>query len=284
MLIHLNILDFDMFSINTIIKYVLNVISILILIVLIFYEFENNKDKVLNGFNNNIQYKNANVIIANNTATKSIIPIKNDNQVNIKNIYKEVDESYFNNTLFIGDSRTVGFKIYKKLKGATYYCSNKFGVYGGFDSAMELDSFGFVTLEELLKINQFSKIYIWLGINNAPTNSVTHEEKFRNFINKIIELQPNAIIYLIANLHVTKYYGEDARVNNTKINIVNTFIKGIADDKKIFFLDPNFLYDNKEGALDYIYSADDMHIKVMYYEKFLNFLMKHAINTEKIGK
>lgn len=268
------------------IKYLTNFLSIFVFIVFIIYELNINFDFLIKEINIIESYQNANVLLYEmiknvNISTESIIKSKN---IETDNIYKTVDDTYFNNTLFIGDSRTVGFKVYKTLSGTAYYASKTFGVYGGFDRTMELDYFGVVTLEELLNKNQFSKIYIWLGINNAPTDPKTHEQKFRNFVYKIQEMQPNAIIYLLANLHVTKYYDQDPRVNNEKINIINNFIKNIADNKKIFFLDPNFIYDNEDGALDYLYSADDMHIRVMYYDKFLDFLKEHAIDIEKLEK
>lgn len=275
-----------MFKINEKIKYLTNFLSIFIFIVFIIYELNINFDFLVNKINITYNYENANVLLDESIKSVEISSesIIKSNKIESDNIYKTVDDTYFINSLFIGDSRTVGFKVYKTLSGVAYYASKTFGVYGGFDRAMELDYFGSVTLEEVLKRNQFSKIYIWLGINNAPTDPKTHEEKFRNFVFKIQDMQPSAIIYLLANLHVTKYYDQDPRVNNEKINTINNFIKNIADNKKIFFLDPNFLYDNEDGALDYIYSADDMHIRTIYYDKFLDFLKKHAIDVEKLEK
>lgn len=191
--------------------------------------------------------------------------------------FEKVGEDYFKNTLFIGDSRTVGFKIYKTLEGVTYYANQSFGVYGGFDLTMQLKKFGLVTLGELLDKHKFDKIYICLGINNVATNPENHKRKYREFLDHVLETQPNAIVFLIANLHVTKFKTTDNRVNNNNINIINNFVKEFADANRVFYLDPNPLYDDEDGCLSEYLSTDGYHMESKYYDKYLDFLLNCGV-------
>lgn len=181
----------------------------------------------------------------------------------------------FNNTLFIGDSRTVGFNVYENIDGATYFADQSYGVFNGLNYVINIPKYGNISLFDLLTIHKFDKIILCLGVNNLGTSYENHEKTFRKYLDDVIALQPNAKIYLIANLHVTKEQDEKGDyVNNTNINAVNSFIKNFADGNKIIYLDPNPLYDDQDGCLAKELSYDNCHIKVKHYDLYKDFLIK----------
>lgn len=75
------------------------------------------------------------------------------------------DSSYFDNALFIGDSRTVGLCEYGTLDNADYFASTGMSIYKLWDETLSVENVGRVTLEELLNVKQYGKIYMMLGIN-----------------------------------------------------------------------------------------------------------------------
>lgn len=79
-----------------------------------------------------------------------------------------------NDTLFIGDSRTVGIREYSGLKSADFFCSVGMNVFDVTGESLSVDGVGNVTLSQLLSKKQYSKIYIMLGINEVgyPHSSV----------------------------------------------------------------------------------------------------------------
>ena len=192
--------------------------------------------------------------------------------------YKVSNIDYFNNSLFIGDSRMAGFEIYKKLPGAMYFCYSSASVFNIFENSDDVSPIGNVKLFDLLSKHKFDKIYIMLGINNLQTNYYVHKKKYNEVINSIKELQPQAIIYLIANLHVADVYDpEKPHLTNDNVNLVNSFIKENADNAQTFYLDPNPMYDDEDGNLKLELSYDNIHIHIVHYDKFLVYLLSYAL-------
>ena len=65
--------------------------------------------------------------------------------VTIKKI--KADKSYFDDALFIGDSRTVGISEYSDLKNATYFANTGMSVYNVLKEKVSIKSIGKVKLE-----------------------------------------------------------------------------------------------------------------------------------------
>lgn len=263
-----------------------NILSILIFIValnfIIFFDTEKFFQNIISYIDNIYFYDSKNVM----TDNKNIDVLdKNRTINNDENIidttnelkYSTVTEDYFNRTLFIGDSRMEGFKNYIMLPGAIYYTNTSYGVFNGFDKKFSITNIGSMTLNQLLDKIDFEKIYICLGINNVATDTENHKQKFVEYINHIREKEPNAIIYLLSNLHITRNAKTNDSLNNENINLINNFLMEISDNVNIFYLDPNYLYDDENGDLNEDYSIDGYHIYVSMYDKYLYFLLTHAI-------
>lgn len=77
----------------------------------------------------------------------------------------EADTSYFDDALFIGDSRTVGLSEYGDLGNAEVLADSGMNVYKIFDKEFDTASGEKKLLETILSERQFGKIYVMLGIN-----------------------------------------------------------------------------------------------------------------------
>ena len=189
-----------------------------------------------------------------------------------------VSLDYFKNTLFIGDSRMAGFEIYMKIPEAMYFCYSSASVFNIFENEDEVAPIGKTKLYDLLTNHKFDKIYIMLGINNLQTNYYNHKKQYKETIDKIKKLQPQAIIYLIANLHVTDVFDPTKlHLTNENVNHVNEFIKDCADNIQTYYLDPNPMYDDENGNLKLELSTDNVHIHLVHYDKFLVYLLSNAL-------
>ena len=78
---------------------------------------------------------------------------------------KVVGESWFDDALFIGDSRTKGLQTYGKLGGASYFSEVGLSVYGIQSLRVYVHGVGKTNLKTLLMKKDFGKIYISIGIN-----------------------------------------------------------------------------------------------------------------------
>lgn len=192
--------------------------------------------------------------------------------------YMTVDDSYFSDALFIGDSRTVGIHEYGKLTTPDYFCSNGLSSYTILKENINVKGFGKTTLGNLLSKKTYGKIYIMIGVNELGNVMDELATKMNDLITAVRKAQPNAIIYLQGNLHVTAARANtDKYINNVRMNELNSIIASHADNKKTFYIDPNILFDDENGNLRQDYSADNSHIYAKYYVIWTDWLKTKAI-------
>lgn len=194
--------------------------------------------------------------------------------------FYEADRSYFDDALFIGDSRTVGLYEYGDLGNAIALADSGMSVYKIFKQSFSVNSGEKMTLEELLARQQFGKIYVMLGINELGYDFEQTVGRFQSMINNIQNLQPDALIFLQANLHITEKKSASSPIyNNENINRFNQEVEKLADSRQLFYLDVNELFDDENGNLSVEYTVDESHVLGKYYADWVDWILKHAIIT-----
>ncbi len=195
--------------------------------------------------------------------------------------FTEVDEDYFCDALFIGDSRTVGLSEYCEPldERATFYAKVSLTIYDVMKKSFVPDGNDKITVDEALSNNQFAKIYIMLGLNEIGTGTPeTFAEQYGLVLDRIRELQPDAIIYIQGIMHVTeKKSSRDKYFNNDNINARNEAIAQFADNKTVFYMDMNEAVDDENGNLLAELTFDDVHLKASSYQRWYDFLLGHGI-------
>lgn len=195
-------------------------------------------------------------------------------------VYK-ADIRYFDDALFIGDSRTVGLYEYGGLGNAEVFADTGMSIYKVFNEEFALKSGEMVTLNEALLAKDFGKIYIMLGINELGYDFEQTVERFSEAIDTILTYQPHAYIFIQANLHITKEKSEESEYfTNSNIDRYNEAISKLADNERIFYLDVNPLYDDEEGYLSKEFTADHAHIKGKHYIEWVDFILQNAVERE----
>lgn len=196
--------------------------------------------------------------------------------------YTTVEEDYFDDALFIGDSRTVGLMEYGGLEEhAEFYASTGLTVYKLFDAEIVPVEGGRdnISIEQALTEKQFSKIYLMVGINEMGTGTVeSFVAAYKGVVEHIQELQPDAVIYIQAIIRVsTERSAQGDYIHNEGINERNEGLSLLADDQKIFYLDVNPLISDEDGGLIRDYTFDGVHLKAKYIAIWKEFLMEHAV-------
>lgn len=198
--------------------------------------------------------------------------------------FTQVDEDYFTDALFIGDSRTVGLSEYCEPldERATFYAKVSLTIYGALNKPFIKTDAGNITVEEALTKQQFGKIYIMLGLNEMGTGTVeTFVEEYAAVIDRIRELQPDAMIFIQGIMHVSeKKSRQDKYFTNPNINERNEALSQLADNKTIFYMDMNEAVDDENGNLLAELSFDDVHLKASSYQRWYEFLLNHGIVKE----
>lgn len=191
------------------------------------------------------------------------------------------DENCFDDALFIGDSRTVGLQQYAGLDNATFYCATGLSVHKVFSSPIVTveGSNKKITIEEALTGQTFGKIYLMLGINEMGTGDVeSFIKKYGEVLERLQELQPDAIIYLESIMKVSsERSAQGDYINNEGIEARNAEIEKLADQKKVFYLDINPCVCDDSGALDAAYTFDGVHLKASYITLWKQYLFEHIV-------
>lgn len=196
--------------------------------------------------------------------------------------YQTVEDDYFADAVFIGDSRTVGMYEYGGLQGiSTFYASTGLSVHKLFTAkfAEVPGRRQKITVEEALSERQFAKVYFMLGINELGTGTAeSFLQKYAESVAHIRELQPDAIIYLQGIMRVTEERsGKGDYITNEAINIRNEGIAALADNETIFYLEVNEAVCDESGAMISDYTSDGVHLKAQYIPLWKDYLKCHAI-------
>ena len=195
--------------------------------------------------------------------------------------YTRVEDDYFDDALFIGDSRTVGLSEYCPPldERATFYAKVSLTIYSVMDKQFINSGDSKISVAQALSEKQFGKIYIMLGINEMGTGTTEYfADAYAEVINRIRELQPDAMIFIQGIMHVTeKKSSTDKYFNNANVDMRNEAISQLADNKTIFYMDMNEAVDDGNGNLDSSLTFDDVHLKASSYERWYEFLLDHGI-------
>lgn len=198
--------------------------------------------------------------------------------VDTADIFMNAPEGYFKDALFIGDSRTVGLAEYGNLTEADFFATVGMSVYNLPKQKTDVAGEKNIDIETLLSNHSYGKIYFMLGLNELGYNRQKTVDRYRVWLEYIQQMQPQAIIFIEANLHVTaKKSASDEECRNKDIDEFNNYTKELADNKSIFYVNVNELFDDREGNLKADLTYDGVHILAKYYADWGEWLRKKAV-------
>lgn len=193
--------------------------------------------------------------------------------------YIKVDKSYFDDALFIGDSRVEGLALYSGLDNATFAYMEGLTTFGLMSEKIAAN--GTHTLKYLLSKHSYKKIYIMLGINEAGYDTETYASTYMESVAQIQALQPDAVVFMMGCMHVSSDYSDSHDiVNNDNIDDKNGAIAAYADGIKLFYLDMNTAVDDGKGGLVKSYTWDDIHLQAQYYSLWEQYLYEHGLKDD----
>ena len=193
--------------------------------------------------------------------------------------FTEVPREYFDDALFIGDSRVTGVELYSGWDNLTYYAEGGMTVYSMFQSKTAQVEGQTLTIEEALRKRSFGKIYLEIGINEMGTGTVdSFMEAYEAAVDHLRELQPDAILYVCGIMYVEQSKSEsDPIFNNPAIQERNDRIAALADGENIFYLDINEVVTDETGNLNPDYTWDEVHLLGKYDVIWLEYFSSHGI-------
>lgn len=211
--------------------------------------------------------------------SEPLVPTPRASEHGVKYI-SPVDESYFDDAVFIGDSRTVGLSMYSPFENADYLCDVGMNIYDCLDRDIEFNGVAHTTVRNMLATHTYKKVYIMLGINEISSNIDKYIEKYADVIETIHKYEPDAIIIVQGIMCVGKSKSDThPHFNNPNIQKRNARLKELADADAtdyIYYLDINEGIADEEGNLPSNYSFDQIHLYAQYYYLWRDYLLEHG--------
>ena len=188
-----------------------------------------------------------------------------------------VDQSYFNDAVFLGDSRTVGLQLYSGWDNCDYLADVGMTIYDCLDRDISFGDIEHTTARDVLSSSRYGKIYIMLGINECGSNINTYFEKYTEVVDQIHRWQPDALIVVQGIMKVgAQKSATHPSINNTNITARNELLKTLENDWYIYYLDINEAVCDENGNLTDGYSFDQVHLYAKYYSLWCDYLLEHG--------
>lgn len=186
--------------------------------------------------------------------------------------------SYFDDAVFIGDSRTEGLMLYNGLGKAKYYAIQGLMINTVYTKPAIQTNSGKIPVMKALSYGKFSKVYVMLGVNELGwSDAKQFPLQYAKMVDDIKSSQKGAKIYIQSILPVSQKRSEtDPLYSNSKIITYNKELKKIAQEKKVTYLEVNQVMQNTDGFLPQEASTDGVHLSREYLEKWCVYLRNHT--------
>ncbi len=190
--------------------------------------------------------------------------------------------------VFLGDSTTYGLGYYYR-NGYTDLVPPE-QVWTPANGTLTLDQWSYVNivypqtgqelkLVDLLELTQPEYICITLGVNGVSFMSEDYfKQSYTSLVLKIQEVSPSTKIVLNSIYPVTVgYEAKKNGINNQKITAANGWVREIAINCGVSFLDSASALRNENGALPDSYTnGDGLHLTGESFRLVLNYLRTHG--------
>ena len=194
-----------------------------------------------------------------------------------------VNDEYFSETLFIGDSRMLGLGLTCQNSNATFYASVGLSI-NQVDTkkVINVDSETAYTVLEAVENSpkEFKRIYIMFGLNELGWSyPKVFIRSFSSTIERLRETCPGAEICIMAIMPIASdksvsiYEGSEA---NERIREYNTMLLGLAKDMNCWYLDSYGLFCDESGNLPASFASDGIHMRAEQNRVLMNYIACHA--------
>lgn len=189
-----------------------------------------------------------------------------------------VEDTYFDDVLFLGDSRTEGFHLYSGLKTGSYLYATGATVESVFTKSVNTPVGKMPMLDALAQMD-CGKIYVMLGVNELGWNGT---DIFRNQTAKMIQRiqadHPDATIVIQSILPVSaKQDAKHSYVNNQRINAYNQVLQELAEEYGLVYLNVAEAVSDENGYLRADWNFDGVHLNKAGCQAWLNYLRTHPV-------
>ena len=189
-----------------------------------------------------------------------------------------VDDSYFDDALFIGASRTQGFCNLSGLGRGTYMTEIGISVKDVFTKKIRFGK-NKVEISKAIKEDHYGKVYVMFGTNEVGWPYLDEFiAEYRKVIRMIKKTQPDTVIYVQSIIQCSKEKAmKDKAFSKKNINRFNKQILKMCKEEKVYFLHLNDVMTDSEGYLPSEVTTDGVHMNQDMCKKWLAYLKSHTV-------
>lgn len=192
----------------------------------------------------------------------------------------DVDESWFDDALFIGESRVESLRAYHRMGESEFFCSTNQTVYGIRSVKLSDTHFAGWKLRQVLSMRTYGKIIFHFGINECAGDVEMFLSSYRDLIELVRELQPDAVIILQSIIPVTESYSSRKYFRPESLAEWSDQIKALAQETGCYFIDLREWSADENGWLLEAYTNDGCHPNSDGCEKWAAWLVEQAYRIE----
>lgn len=200
---------------------------------------------------------------------------------------ESVEDTYFDDVVFLGDSRTEGLQIYGGLAHGTYYWARGMTVFRVDEPKYAIFNVDGTdhTMIGALRQKEYKAVYIMVGVNELGYPVESYEKGLSAFVDQVLDAQPNAVIYLQVmppiNDELARKNGLADYINNTNLTAFNEVLVRIAGEKRVVLLNTAEVYTDENGQLQADIAADGCHFKASGYPRWIEYLRCHVMDSQR---
>lgn len=200
-----------------------------------------------------------------------------DENTYVKSDTSPVDMSYFDNTVFIGDSRTEGLLIYSGVSNLNGFSYKGLSV-DKLDSDASISipgEGGLYTCYEAISMTSYDNYYCMFGINELGWDFAdVFIDEFDDLIDHIKSVNPDAVIYVESILPVSEEYSaENSVYTQERIDEYNDLLLEMCKERKdVIYLDVAAAVSDEAGYLPDEASVDGVHCGVSYCKRIIQYI------------
>lgn len=192
-----------------------------------------------------------------------------------------VDDTYFADAVFIGDSRMEGFRNQSGITQGQFLTGVGMDVSNIFTQQyIHLYNEQITVYQALINTN-YKKVYVMLGTNDLGEPDFNDfKENYRSCLREIKKLLPSDVImYVISVAYVEESKVEDTTyVNNQNIDAVNEKILELCEEESYYYININEVLSDGNHSLLEGATSDGVHMYDTYCKIWLDYLRNHYVS------
>lgn len=196
-----------------------------------------------------------------------------------------VDDTYFADAVFIGDSRMEGFRNQSGITQGQFLTGVGMDVNNIFTQQyIHLYNEQITVYQALINTN-YKKVYVMLGTNDLGEPDFNDfKENYRTCLGEIKKLLPgDVIMYVISVAYVEEAKVEDTTyVNNQNIDAVNEKILELCEEEGYYYVNINEVLSDGNHSLLEGATSDGVHMYDTYCKIWLDYLRNHYVSEDTV--